>query len=74
MIAKFDFNLASSILALVTIGLIMVASASVALESGPVSYALRHFVYVTSALCLFIFVLNIFATALIEYVFLFAIL
>ena len=59
MIAKFDFYLASSILALVTIGLIMVASASVALESGPVSYALRHAVYVTSALCLFIFVLNI---------------
>ncbi|MBM31015.1 MAG: putative lipid II flippase FtsW [Gammaproteobacteria bacterium] len=59
VIAKFDFYLASSILALVTIGLIMVTSASVALESGPVSYALRHAVYVTSALCLFIFVLNI---------------
>ena len=59
MIGKFDWYLSFSILALVTIGLIMVASASVALESGSVSYALRHTLYVTSALCLFIFVLNI---------------
>ena len=59
MIGKFDWYLSFSILALVTIGLIMVASASVALEIGSVSYALRHTLYVTSALCLFIFVLNI---------------
>ena len=56
---RFDYYLSFSVLALVAIGLIMVTSASVALESGSISYPLRHMVYVISALFLFAFILCI---------------